>query len=88
MQGKGPGETSSNLSSRKTRVEIGFARDRSLWGSRKARHRVMAGAEGKIDLPYPGLAMVSERAGQRDPAHDLRVRDCFVLGGGSCRLQE
>jgi hypothetical protein len=38
--------------------------------------------------PYPGLTMVSERAGQRDPANDLCVRDHFVLGGTSCRLQE
>ena len=61
---------------------------RSLSRGRKAVHRVTAVTEGKIDRPYPGLTMVSERAGQRDPANDLCVRDHFVLGGTSCRLQE
>ena len=32
--------------------------------------------------------MVPERAGQRDPSHDLCVREHFVLGGTSCRLEE
>ena len=61
---------------------------RSLSRGRKAVHRVTAVTEGKIDRPYPGRAMVSESAEQRDPANDLCVRDHFVLGGTSCRLQE
>jgi hypothetical protein len=60
---------------------------RSLSRGRTAVHWVTAVTEGKIDRPYPGLTMVSERAGQRDPANDLCVRDHFVLGGTSvgCR---
>jgi hypothetical protein len=54
---------------------------RSLSRGRKAVHRVAAVTEGKIDRPYPGRTMVSERAGQRDPANDLCVRYHFVLGG-------
>jgi hypothetical protein len=61
---------------------------RSLSRGRTAVHWVTAVTEGKIDRPYPGLNIVSQRAGQRDPANDLCVRDHFVLGGTSCRLQE
>jgi hypothetical protein len=54
----------------------------------EAMHRIMAVTKGKIDRPYPRLVMVSERVRLRDTAHDLCVRDHFVLGGTSCRLQE
>jgi len=60
----------------------GFAR------SREAMRRVAAITEGKIDRPYPGPAIVSERAEQRDPADDLVADDHFVLGWTSGRLQQ
>src|SRR3954465_2254596 len=64
------------------RLNCGLAR------SFEAMRRIVPFMDGKIDRPYPGPPMVSKSAEQRNPADDLAVRDHFVLGGISCRLQQ